>query len=569
VDENDPAWLNALDINIPSITISAYNKNLFVDAPLTIAHGRHYGLVGPNGKGKSTLLKMIASGSLRIPPRIDALYVEQEVHADGTPAFEAVLMADRVRWALVTEERALNAELAVAPDEAKDARLAEVYDELAAIDAASAEPKARRILFGLGFDSEMQDRATAEFSGGWRMRISLARALFIEPTLLMLDEPTNHLDLNAVIWLDDYLQKWKKTLLIVSHDQDFLNSTCEEILHLNDQRLDIYRGNYNTFKQLEEKQREQAVKSWELEQRRIKQLKAGGATKAKANEQALQKKSKEQAGSKKKRNDAIASGAEGATVKELLARPREYQVTLAFGEVKRLPPPIIQVMDVSFKYAAHLPSIFEGLNFGIDMDSRICVVGNNGSGKSTLIKLLTGEVEPTGGFIRRNPKLVVGVYNQHFVDKLPMDKTPVAYLRSSFDDLDYQSARNILGKFGLEGHAHEINMRDLSGGQKARVTFCELTLAKPHVLFLDEPTNNLDIESIDALCEAINAYQGGMVVVTHDARLIEATESQLWVVEERSVIAWGEDFTTYRNYLLQKLEDQMAHMSGGDKSAKK
>mmetsp|Transcript_30071 Transcript_30071/g.67434 ORF Transcript_30071/g.67434 Transcript_30071/m.67434 type:complete len:1014 (-) Transcript_30071:33-3074(-) len=562
IDERDPQWLNALDINIPSITISAYNKNLFVDAPLMIAHGRRYGLVGPNGKGKSTLLKMIASGALKIPPRIDALYVEQEVHADGTPAFEAVLMADKTRWALIKEERDITAQLASAPSEALDARLAQVYEEMTAIDAAAAEPKARRILYGLGFDSEMQNRPTQQFSGGWRMRISLARALFIEPTLLMLDEPTNHLDLNAVIWLDDYLQKWKKTLLIVSHDQDFLNSVCDEILHLNEARLDTYRGNYDTFKQLEIKKREQAVKAWELEQKRIKQLKSSGSTKAKANEQVLQKKSKEQGGSKKKRSEAIAAGTETAEAKTLMARPREYTVQLTFGEVQKLQPPIIQVIESSFRYAPNLPVILDEMSFGVDMDSRICIVGNNGSGKSTLLKLLIGDLEPTTGEVRRNNRLRVGVYNQHFVDKLPMNISPVEYLRNTFDKVDYQSARNLLGKFGLEGHAHEIAMRDLSGGQKARVTFCELTLSEPHVLFLDEPTNNLDIESIDALCDAINRYQGGMVVVTHDARLIEATESVLWVVEDRQVIAWDGEFDSYREHLLKKLEEQMQKFTG-------
>ena len=207
---------------------------------------------------------------------------------------------------------------------------------------------------------------------------------------------------------------------------------------------------------------------------------------AKASEQAMNKKVKEQGGSKKKRNDAIAAGTETAEAKALLARPKEYTVTLDFGDVEMLQPPVIQVMDVAFQYKPSLPPIFDELAFGIDMDSRICVVGNNGSGKSTLIKLLTGELNPTSGYIRRNPRLRVGVYNQHFVDKLPMDKSPVEYLRGMFDDLDYQSARNLLGKFGLEGHGHEINMRDLSGGQKARVAFCELTLIKPHVLFLGE-----------------------------------------------------------------------------------
>ena len=234
-----------------------------------------------------------------------------------------------------------------------------------------------------------------------------------------------------------------------------------------------------------------------------------------------------------------------------------------------LPPPSpfflthVQVIDVGFRYNQNCTLLFTGLECGIDMDSRICVVGNNGSGKSTLVKLLTGEVNPTTGEIRRNPRLRVGVYNQHFVDKLPMDESPVVYLRRLFNDLDYQTCRNKLGKFGLDGEAHEITMRDLSGGQKARVVFCELALLQPHLLFLDEPTNNLDIESIDALAEAINAYEGGMVVVTHDARLIEATESQLWVVEdmdakplmtetkgERASCTKAEQFLSQRNTSL-------------------
>jgi ATP-binding cassette, subfamily F, member 1 len=237
MDPNDANWANALDIVIPSISISAHKKELFVNTELMIAAGRRYGLVGPNGAGKSTLLKMISCGELKVPPRVDYLYVEQEVQADETPAVDAVLRADKVRWALVQEEKEiLNIIEKNGSNEKLDERLGVVYEELAACGAESAEAKARRILFGLGFDAEMQVRPTKYFSGGWRMRISLARALFIEPTLLMLDEPTNHLDLNAVIWLDDYLQKWKKTLLIVSHDQDFLNSVCQEILHLHEKK---------------------------------------------------------------------------------------------------------------------------------------------------------------------------------------------------------------------------------------------------------------------------------------------------------------------------------------------
>lgn len=508
IDPNDPQWQNALDVVIPSFSISAHNKELFLNSELTIAHGRRYGLVGPNGAGKSTLLKMIASGELKVPPRVDYLYVEQEVMADDTPAVDAVLRADKVRWELVQEEKALLAALEKKQDDEKDQRLGEVYQQLANIGAAGAESRARRILFGLGFDAEMQARPTKFFSGGWRMRISLARALFIEPTLLMLDEPTNHLDLNAVIWLDDYLQKWKKTLLIVSHDQDFLNSVCQEILHLEDKKLIVYKGNYDTFKEQEATRHKQLIKDWEKQEKRLKELKAKGLNKAnaeKAQIQNMKNKSREPGARAAKKAEVAAASSGGlesaeSTVK-LLNRPREYTVTFSFPEVTPISPPIMEVRDVDFRYKENLPWLFKKLNFGLDMNSRVCIVGPNGSGKSTIIKLITGEVNPPIGEVRRNPRLRIGVYNQHFIDRLPMEEDPVTYLRRLFNEETYQSIRNKLGKYGLEGHAHTIPIRDLSGGQKARVVFVELSLLAPHLLFLDEPTNNLG--TANATCNAI------------------------------------------------------------------
>mmetsp|Transcript_26320 Transcript_26320/g.39018 ORF Transcript_26320/g.39018 Transcript_26320/m.39018 type:complete len:1021 (-) Transcript_26320:176-3238(-) len=568
VDENDPQWQNALDISVPSLSISAHNKELFVDAELNIAHGRRYGLVGPNGAGKSTLLKMIASGELKLPPRIDYLYVEQEVLADDTPAVDAVLKADKERWVLLQEEKSIMKQIeesGSAVDEALDARLGEVHQQLAVIGASSAEAKARRILFGLGFTAEMQVRATKFFSGGWRMRISLARALFIEPTLLMLDEPTNHLDLNAVIWLDDYLQRWKKTLLIVSHDQDFLNSVCQEIIHLEDKKLVTYRGNYDNFKEQEATKRKQLQKAWEKQEKRLREMKSKGQTKQNAEKNLLKAKSREPgARSKKQAAAEVASGTGSAETKvELIKRPREYTVKFTFPEVSIISPPILEVRDVNFRYGPNLPWLFRGLNFGLDMHSRVCIVGPNGSGKSTLIKLITEDVRPPEGEVLKNPRLRIGVYNQHFVDRLPMDEDPVTYIRRMFNEETYQSARNILGRYGLEGHAHTIPIRDLSGGQKARVVFVELSLMAPHLLFLDEPTNNLDIESIDALCDALRAYNGGVVLVSHDARLIETTECQLWVVDDQNVEPWDSGFEGYREYLLKQLEEQLATIVPG------
>ena len=573
VDPNDPNWMNAMDVTIPSISISAHSKELLVNTELVIANGRRYGLVGANGAGKSTLLKMISARELKIPPKIDFLYVEQEVHADETPAVDAVLRADKERWDLVQEEKKILEELKKGPNEKLDVRLGEVYEALEACGAASAESKARRILFGLGFDAEMQVRPTKYFSGGWRMRISLARALFIEPTLLMLDEPTNHLDLNAVIWLDDYLQKWKKTLLIVSHDQDFLNSVCEEILHLEDKKIITYKGDYDSFKEQQKVRMKQLMKAWEKQEKKLRELKKSGVSKANAEkEQLKQAKSKREPGARSKKNKAGGGMEESADAQvELIKRPREYDVVFKFPEVAEISPPILEVRDVDFRYGPNLPLLFKGVNFGLDMQSRVCIVGPNGSGKSTILKIITGEVEPPIGEVRRNPRLRIGVYNQHFVDRLPMEEDPVTYLRRLFNDETYQSIRNMLGRYGLEGHAHTIPMRDLSGGQKARVVFVELSLQAPHLLFLDEPTNNLDIESIDALCDALAEYNGGVVLVSHDARLIEEVECQLWVVEDQKRVSVGGRLDNYRNHLLKQLEDQLSAIvaGGGERPGEK
>jgi ATP-binding cassette subfamily F protein 1 len=325
---------------------------------------------------------MIASRDLKIPPRIDFLYVEQEVVADETPAVEAVLKADKKRWDLLEEEVELMKTIDDGDEDmTKLERLQLVTEELAAMGADAAEAKARRILFGLGFDMEMQVKPTKMFSGGWRMRISLARALFVEPTLLMLDEPTNHLDLNAVIWLDDYLQRWKKTLLVVSHDQDFLNSVTQEILHIEDLKLVSYKGNYDSFKKAEQVKFQQQVKAWEKQEKRLRELKRSGQSRTKAQETVKQSQKREPAArNKKQQNDAIASGTEAAQSQELIKRPKEYTVKFEFSEVADIGRPVMQVEQVHFRYSARHPVIFDCVDFGIDMESRICVVGPNGAG---------------------------------------------------------------------------------------------------------------------------------------------------------------------------------------------
>ncbi|XP_077689588.1 ATP-binding cassette sub-family F member 1 isoform X3 [Eretmochelys imbricata] len=536
---------NASDIKLEKFSISAHGKELFVNADLYIVAGRRYGLVGPNGKGKTTLLKHIANRALSIPPNIDVLLCEQEVIADETPAVQAVLKADTKRLKLLAEEKRLQALLEKGDDSVAE-QLEKVYEELRATGAAAAEAKARRILAGLGFNPEMQNRQTKKFSGGWRMRVSLARALFMEPTLLMLDEPTNHLDLNAVIWLNNYLQMWKKTLLIVSHDQGFLDDVCTDIIHLDMQKLFYYRGNYMTFKKMYQQKQKELLKQYEKQEKKLKDLKAGGKSTKQAEKQTKEALTRKQQKCRKKNLDEEANEAP-----ELLKRPREYTVKFTFPNPPSLSPPILGLHGVVFGYEGQ-QLLFKSLDFGIDMESRICIVGPNGVGKSTLLLLLTGKLTPTRGEMRKNHRLKIGFFNQQYADQLNMQETATEYLQRNFN-LPYQDARKCLGRFGLESHAHTIQICKLSGGQKARVVFAELACREPDVLILDEPTNNLDIESIDALADAINEYKGAVIIVSHDARLITETNCQLWVVEERSVEQIDGDFDDYKREVLEAL----------------
>lgn len=372
----------AIDIKIENFSISARGNELFVNANLHIANGRRYGLVGPNGMGKTTLLKHIANRQLFIPPNIDVLLCEQEVQADEKSALEILLISDTKRVSLLEQQKQLESQLETSSDKDLQDKLRHVYDELKAINADAAEPKARRILAGLGFTPEMISRPSKSFSGGWRMRISLARALYIEPTLLMLDEPTNHLDLNAVIWLDNYLQSWKKTLLVVSHDQSFLDNICTDVIHLDQKKLYYYKGNYSLFKKMLLQTRAQQLKDYEKQERALKALKDQGHSSKQASAKVgkrEEQKSKDKARGRKIEQDDD----EQTNSKELLQKPKEYQVKFRFPSPPPLNPPVLGAHEMTFGYANREP-LFERLNFGIDMKSRIAIVGPNGVGMSII-----------------------------------------------------------------------------------------------------------------------------------------------------------------------------------------
>ncbi|RWR84696.1 ABC transporter F family member 4 [Cinnamomum micranthum f. kanehirae] len=556
---------NVKDITVENFSVSARGKELLKNTSVKISHGKHYGLVGPNGKGKSTLLKLLAWRKIPVPKNIDVLLVEQEVVGDDKTALEAVVSANEELVRLREEVESINYKGDDGDDEDDDAgeKLAELYEQLQLMSSDAAEAQASKILAGLGFTKDMQQRATRSFSGGWRMRISLARALFVQPTLLLLDEPTNHLDLRAVLWLEEYLCRWKKTLVVVSHDRDFLNTVCNEIIHLHDEKLHFYRGNFNDFESGYEQKRKEMNKKFEIYD---KQVKAAKRTGSRVQHQKVKDQAKAAATKEASKNRAKGKVDDDEPLPEAPKRWRDYSVEFHFPEPTELTPPLLQLIEVSFCYPSRPDFRLSNVDVGIDMGTRVAIVGPNGAGKSTLLNLLAGDLVPTEGEVRRSQKLRIGRYSQHFVDLLTMEETPVQYLLRLYPEQEglskQEAVRAKLGKFGLPSHNHLTPIAKLSGGQKARVVFTSISMSKPHILLLDEPTNHLDMQSIDALAEALEEFTGGVVLVSHDSRLIsrvceDEERSEIWVVDDGTVTAFPGSFEEYKEELQREIKAEV------------
>ena len=594
-DEHMAAMANSRDIKIEGFSVSARGKPLLNNTSLTIAHGRRYGLVGPNGTGKTTVMKLLARRKIPVPEHIDILLVEQEVVGDDRSALQSVVaadvelqelrkkkieleaMMDKLSLGDSTEPEPLFKDEETGAEHGLNEELTKTYEKLNDKGDATAEARAAKILHGLGFTVPKKDgsqgpdrfsmhNTTQSFSGGWRMRISLARALFIEPTCLLLDEPTNHLDLRAVIWLEEYLMRWKKTLVVVSHDRDFLSSVTTDIVHLHDHKLDQYKGSFDQFEDMYEIRRREANKAYEKYE---KELKAAKKASSKSKQQDVKDKAKKNqerkaGGNKKNKGMMMDDDDDGPT--QLPEKWADYNVKFSFPTPTELPPPLIGLNDCSFSYPGLKGFSLDKINLGIDMGTRVAVIGPNGAGKSTLMNLLAGDLEPTEGDSRRSHALRIGRYSQHFVDVLAMDENPVEYLRRKYTKENGSSykpeeIRAKLGRFGLPGHNHLTPIVKLSGGQKARVVFTAIGLSNPHILLLDEPTNHLDMQSIDALADALNEFEGGVVMITHDAHICEtvldAETSEIWVVDEGKVDKFDGDFTEYRRQLVAEIAAEL------------
>ncbi|ORZ21595.1 P-loop containing nucleoside triphosphate hydrolase protein [Absidia repens] len=544
------------DIKIENFDISFASRRILTDATLSITFGRRYGVVGKNGTGKSTLLRAMARREINVPQHISVLYVEQEVAADDTPALDMVLRADVWREHLLEKEQHLNARIAEIEAEQNNTslnnnnnkvsldgqldvcqnKLKEVFNKLQDIESDKAEAKASAILAGLGFAAPDQKRPTKEFSGGWRMRISLARALFCKPDVLMLDEPDNMLDIPAIVWLENYLQSWPNTLLVVSHDREFLDEVATDIIHMHSAKLDYYKGNFSNFDGTKAERHKALFREWEAQMQYRQHLQDY------IDRWRYNAKRGPQAQSKLKILEKLP----------VLEPPDDEKlITFRFAVPEQLSPPILQMNEVTFGYTAQR-IIIQNINLDLRLDSRVAIIGPNGAGKSTMLKLLAEENKPISGSVFRNGRLRVAYFTQHHIDQLDLSKSAVAFMAEKFPGKNEEEYRRILGSFGITGMLGLQVMRTLSGGQKSRVAFACLSAQRPHVLVLDEPTNHLDMESMDALQDALDKFNGGVIIVSHDERFITTVCDEIWICDKGVLSKFSGTIKDYKRMICPK-----------------
>jgi ATP-binding cassette subfamily F protein 3 len=537
-------------LSITDLSVRLAGRLLIDRGSVQIAPGARVGLVGRNGTGKSTLFKVIRgelaaeSGTVTLPPRWRVGSLAQEAPDGPESLIEIVLKADLERDALLRE-----AEHAGDPH-----RIAEIQTRLVDIDAHSAPARAAAILSGLGFSAADQARPCSEFSGGWRMRVALAATLFAAPDLLLLDEPTNYLDLEGTLWLEDHLAHYPRTVIVISHDRDLLESSVDQILHLDRGKLTLYRGGYSAFEE-QRAQREmldaKQVKRQEAERKRLQafvdrfKAKASKARQAQSRVKMLE------------RMKPVAA----------LVTQEVNEISFPTPE-KMLSPPIIAVDNVSVGYDPGSP-VLNRVSLRIDNDDRIALLGANGNGKSTLVKLLAGRLAPFSGRITRADKLSVAYFAQHQLDELNEDASAYDHVRRLMPEAPEAKVRARAGAIGFSGKAADTPAGNLSGGEKARLLLGLATFFGPNMIILDEPTNHLDIDSRAALAEAINEFPGAVIMVSHDRYLIEACAERLWLVADRTVSNYDGDLEDYRRIVLSaRSTEPTPRGNGGDKPAR-
>lgn len=528
------------DVLIQSFSLAYQGKELIQDTTLEINYGRRYGLIGMNGSGKSQMLSCIAQREIPIPESIDLYHLDEEVPATERTALETVLdVVEKEKMRLEAEEERI-----IEEEGPESENLLDVYDRLDALDPDKFTARAAELLHGLGFSKVQMDKKTKDLSGGWRMRVALARALFISPSLLLLDEPTNHLDLEACVWLEEYLKNYPRTLIVISHSQDFLNGVCTNIILLRMKRLQYYSGNYDTFVKTKAENDTNQMKQYHKQQEEIAHIKQFIASCGTYSNLVRQAKSREK----------VLQKMEEAGLIEKVQDDKHF--TFTFNDCGKLEGTVLTFDGVSFSYSGKASdNLYAGLDLSVHLDTRVAIVGPNGNGKSTLLKLMVGDLMATEGRVNRNPHLRIGRYHQHSTDVLELDKTPLDFMREKFADLnmEVEQWRSVIGRYGISGHHQTSPIGIMSDGLKSRLVFAIISLRNPHVLLLDEPTNHLDMDCIDSLAEAINAYEGGMVLVSHDFRLINQVAKEIWVCEDKTIKHFKGDIKEYKEQLKREI----------------
>jgi ATP-binding cassette subfamily F protein 3 len=516
-------------LTINAITVRLGGRTILDRAAATIPPGGRVGLIGRNGAGKSTLMKVMIGqldpdeGEIEMPRRTRLGYIAQEAPQGTATPFETVLAADTERAELMDE-----AEHCMDGD-----RLGDLHDRLLAIDAYSAPARAARILIGLGFDEDMQGQPLDSFSGGWKMRVALAALLFSQPDVLLLDEPSNHLDLEATLWLENFLKSYPGTLIVISHERDLLNNVVDNILHLQGGKLTLYPGGYDSFERQRAERAAQlaaAKASQDIQRARLQDYVARNSARASTAKQA-QSRAKMLA-----KMQPIAALADDPTLSFDFPNPNELR------------PPLI-TLDLAAVGYDETP-VLQRLNLRIDPDDRIALLGRNGNGKTTLARLLAAQLVPMAGEIHASGKLQIGYFTQYQVEELAGDATPLEHMTRAMKGKTPAAVRAQLGRFGFSGNRATALLGTLSGGERARLALALVTREAPHLLILDEPTNHLDVDAREALVQALNAYDGAVILISHDRHMVELTADRLVLVDNGTAVEYAGSMEDYIDFVL-------------------
>ena len=518
-------------LNLTDITVRLGGRTI-IDAASANLPPR--GRIGRNGAGKSTLVRVIAgmlepdTGSVDMPRGSRLGYIAQEAPGGIATPFETVLAADVERAALMVES-----------EHCEDVgRISDIHERLMAIEAHSAPARASRILVGLGFDEDAQHRPLESFSGGWRMRVALAALLFSQPDLLLLDEPSNHLDLEAVLWLEDFLKSYPATIVLVSHERDFLNNVVDHILHLTGGKLTLYPGGYDAF------ERQRAERQAQL---------ASAKAKQQAQRDHLQEyiaKNSARASTAKQAQSRQKALAKLQPIAELVDDP---SLSFDFPNPEELRPPLI-TLDMAAVGYGDTP-ILQRLNLRLDPDERIALLGRNGNGKTTMARLLAAQLPAMAGRMTASGKMKVGYFTQYQVEELDRDDTPLQHMTIAMQGASQGAVRGQLGRFGFSGAKATTEVGKLSGGERARLALALITRDAPHMLILDEPTNHLDVDAREALIQALNDYTGAVLIISHDRHMLEMTADRLVLVDSGTAKDFDGSIEDYIAFVLAKTPD--------------